>query len=55
MSLHEGAKTRVRGAEIKVELHQGYVLSPFLFVVVVDVVSKFAREGALSDLLHADD
>ena len=31
------------------------VLSPFLFVVVVDVVTEFAREGALSELLYADD
>ena len=24
--------------EVKVGMHQGYVLSPFLFVVVVDVI-----------------
>ena len=37
------------------EMHQGSVLSPFLFAVVVDVVAEFAREGALSDFLYADD
>ena len=35
-------------------MHQVSVLSPFLFVVVVDV-TEFAREGALSELLYADD
>ena len=29
--------------EAKVEMHQGYVLSPFLFAVVVDVVTGLAR------------
>ena len=36
-------------------MHQGSVLSPFLFAVIVDVVTEFAREGALSELLYADD
>ena len=37
-------------------MHQGSVLSPFLFAVVkVDVVTEFARKGALSELLHADE
>ena len=56
MSLYEGAKTRVRvdselseEFEVKVGMHQGSVLSPFLFVVVVDVVTEFAREAALSE------
>ena len=36
-------------------MHQGFVLSPFLFAVAVDVVTKFARQGALCELLCADD
>ena len=32
-----------------------YVLSPFLLVVVEDVVTDFAREDVLSELLYADD
>ena len=36
-------------------MHQGSVLSPFLFALVVDVVTEFAREGALSELLYGDD
>ena len=50
MSLHEEAKTRV-GVDSessekivdKVAMHQGSVLSPFLFAVVIDVVTKKAR------------
>ena len=47
MSLYEGAKTRVRVGlelseefEVKVGLHQGSVLSPLVFVIVVDVVTE---------------
>ena len=57
MSLYEGAKTRVRvNSElseefgVKVGVHQGSVLSQFCFAVVVDVVTEFAREGALHEL-----
>ena len=38
--------------EVKVRMHQGSVLSPFLFAMVVDVIAGFAREGALSELLY---
>ena len=40
--------------EVKVGMHQGSVFSHF-FAVVVDVVTEFTREGALSELLYADD
>ena len=36
-------------------MHQGSVLSPFLFAVVLDIFIEFVREGALSELLYADD
>ena len=36
-------------------MHQGSVLSHFVFAVVVDVVTLFARESGLSKLLYADD
>ena len=29
--------------DVKVGMHQGSVLSPFLFAVVVDVINEFAR------------
>ena len=58
----EGAKTSVRvdselshEFEVIVGMHQGSVLSPFLFAVVVDVVTEFAGEVVLSELLYADD
>ena len=47
MSLYEGSKTRVRVGhelseefEVKVGVHQGSALSPLLFAIVIDVVSK---------------
>ena len=40
---------------MKVGLHQGSVLSPLLFDVVMDVVSSEARNGLPSKLLYADD
>ena len=54
MSLYEGAKTIVRvdaelseKFEVKVGMHQGSVLSPFLFAVVLDVVTEFPRGCAM--------
>ena len=62
ISLHGGAKTRVKidsevpeELEVKVGMHQGSVLSPFLLALVIDVVTEFAIEGALSESLYADD
>ena len=40
--------------EIEVGMHKGTVLSPLLFVVVVDVVTELATEGVLSELLYGD-
>ena len=62
MSLDDGAKTRVRMGsayseefEVKVGLHQGSVLSPLLFVVVMDVITENTRRGVDNELLHKDD
>ena len=62
MGLYEGAKTRVRvdselseEFEVIVGMPQGFVLSCFPFALVVGVVTEFAIEGALSELLYADD
>ena len=61
-SLYAGARTVVRtkcgktdAFEVKVGLHQGSALSPFLFAVVMDVLSEDVREAMLWDLLFADD
>ena len=55
MSLYEGAKTRVRvdselseEFEVKVRMHRGSVLSPFLFAVVVDVVTELSSNHVLN-------
>ena len=62
MNLYDGAKTRVRVEsayseefEVKVCVHQGFVLSPLLFAIVVDVITENARRGVVNELLHADD
>ena len=40
--------------EVNVEMHQVSLLPPSLFALVVDVVTEFAGEDALSELLYAD-
>ena len=62
MSLYDGAKTRVRVGsayseefEVKVGVHQGSVLSPLLFAIVMDVITENARRGVVNELLYADD
>ena len=58
MSLYDGAKTRVRVGsayseefEVKVGVHQGSVLLPPLFVIVVDVITENARRGVVNEFL----
>ena len=58
MSLYDGAKTRVRVGsayseefEVNVGVHQGSVLSPLLFAIVVNVITENARRG----VVNADD
>ena len=62
ISLYDGAKTRVRVGsayseefEVKVGVHQGSVLSPLLFAIVVKVITENARRGVINELLYADD
>ena len=43
-----------RSLENRVGMRQASMLLPFLFAVVVDVVTEFAREGALKVLMYAD-
>jgi len=62
MSMYTGAKTVVRtvcgnssGFEVKVGMHQGSVLSPLLFVVVMEAISREFRVALPWELLYADD
>ena len=36
-------------------MHQGFVLSSFIYAVVVDVITELAKQVMLSELLCADD
>ena len=40
---------------VKVGVHQGTVLSPFLFATVIDVVTEKVRKGIFCEILYADD
>ena len=62
MRLYEGSRTKVRVGSgsseefgIRVGVHQGSVISPLIFAVVVDTVIEQARKGLLNEILYADD
>jgi len=44
-----------KGFNVKVGLHQGSVLSPLLFVIVMEMISRELRAGLPLELLYADD
>ena len=61
-SLYANAKSRVRvdGAfsdefPVQVGVHQGGVLSPLLFVIVLEALSREFRSGCPLEMLYADD
>ena len=61
-SMYDGAMTAVKiGASesrqfpVKVGVHQGSVLSPILFIIVLEALSKRFRGGLPYELLYADD
>ena len=60
--MYEGARTSVRSAagltedfEVRVGLHQGSALSPFLFAIIMDMLTKDVRKEAPWDMMFADD
>ena len=62
MSLYEGSRTKVGVGSglseeigVRVGMHQGSVISPLIFAIVVDAVSERARTGLLNEILYADD
>ena len=61
ISLYEVSKTKVKvGSKLSEEfdvvvgVHQGSVLSPLLFAIVVAVVTENARESLMKEVLYAD-
>jgi len=62
MAMYDGAEKVVRTTEgdskafnVKVGLHQGSVLSPLLFVIVMKMISRELRADLPLELLYADD
>ena len=60
--MYRGSMTAVRSAvgvseefEVKVGLHQGYGLSPFLFAIVMDNITAGVRKGVPRSMLFAND
>ena len=60
--VYEDASTKVRmnGREsrafnVKVGVHQGSVLSPLLFIIMLEALSREFREGLPMELLYVDD
>ena len=61
-AMYTNAKSsvRVKGQyspwfEVQVGVHQGFVLSPLLFIIVMEALSRHFRIGCPWTLLHADD
>jgi hypothetical protein len=61
-AMYEDATTAVKlngreskGFKVKVGVHQGSVLSPLLFIIVLEALSRNFREGLPMELLYADD
>jgi len=61
-AMYEGAETAVKlkdgeseGFGVKVGVHQGSVLSPLLFIIVLEALSRECRAGLPLELLYADD
>ena len=60
--MYANARSRVRVGEgyseefeVKVAVHQGSVLSPLLFIIVLEALSREFRSGVPWEDLYADD
>ena len=61
MSLYKGCKTAASvdgelssSFSVKVFVHQGSVLSPLLFIMVMDVLTEDVSDNSLVELFYAD-
>ena len=61
-AMYSNSRSRVRINDsfseefpIKVGVHQGSVLSPLLFIIVLEALSREMRSGCPKELLYADD
>ena len=63
MTMYKHARTRVRSYDgsvsdwlgVNVGVHQGSVLSPLLFIIVMEAVTHTVREALPWEMLYADD
>ena len=62
VEMYKNVKTKVKSVagmtedfDVRVGLHQGSALSPFLFNVVFDVLTEGVRRGVPWDIMYADD
>ena len=63
MAMYKHARTRIRSYGgsvsewfgVNVGVHQGLVLSPLLFIIVMEAVTHSVREGLPWQMLYADD
>ena len=60
--MYDGVQTAVKTSqgvgdefEVRVGVHQGSVLSPLLFTIVLEAISKQSRDGLPWEILYADD
>ena len=57
ISLYNEAKTKVKvgsglSDEFSLNVHQGSVLSPLLFAIVVDAVTERVRDDSINEILY---
>ena len=61
-SMYDGSRSRIRVDDsysdnivVSVGVHQGSVLSPLLFIIVLEALSRDSRVGCPWDIFYADD